>query len=449
MKNKITEGIIWKQILIFFFPIAIGTIFQQFYNVADAVIVGRFVGKAALASVGGSAAVITYQIVTFFNGLSAGATVVVSQYFGAKDQENLSKSIHTSYAFALVASVIIAVAGFLASPSLLILMQTPSEILQDSILYLRIYFIGMPATLVYNMGSGIMRAIGDSKKPLYVLILCSVLNIGLDILLVVIFHMGIPGAAIATVLSQAVSAATVTLTLMRSYENVQLRFQSIRLHIAILKRELFIGLPGGIQACMYGITNIILQSAINKLGTDTAAAWAAYGKADLIFWAISGAFGISVCTFTGQNYGAKKMERVHQSVRVSLAMALTFCGVIVAALTIFCRPMLHMFTTDANVIDIGAYMMIHIVPSYMIYVFVEILSGALRGLGDVIIPTIIVMGGVCGIRLPWILFVMPLRPELLTILISYPIAWAATAIFLIPYYFYRKKKFPIAQKKNP
>ena len=208
----------------------------------------------------------------------------------------------------------------------------------------------------------------------------------------------------------------------------------------ILKSELRIGLPGGIQSCMYGLTNIIIQTAINGFGTDTTAAWAAFGKMDLIFWAVSGAFGVSITTFAGQNYGAGKLDRVYKSVRVSLAMSLSLCGSILVSLIIFAKPLFMLFTTDENVISIGVYMLIHIVPSYAIFIFVEIFTGALRGIGDVMIPTLITLGGVCLVRLPWILFVTPIYKELSTILVSYPLAWAATALLLIPYYFYRKKK---------
>lgn len=439
-KNEITEGIIWKQLLIFFFPIVVGTLFQQLYNTVDAVIVGRFVGKAALASVGGSAAVLTYQVVMFFTSLANGAAVIISQYFGAKNFKKLHTALHTAFAFSIIVSIGISIIGYVATPWLLSIMKTPADIVPDSILYLRIYFLGIIATLLYNIGSGIMRAVGDSKRPLYYLIVCCILNIVLDVVFVVFFRLGIAGAAIATVIAQAVSAALVIRALMTSYGMMKLTLSSIRIDMPILKSELRIGLPGGIQSCMYGLTNIIIQTAINGFGTDTTAAWAAFGKMDLIFWAVSGAFGVSITTFAGQNYGAGKLDRVYKSVRVSLAMSLSLCGSILVSLIIFAKPLFMLFTTDENVISIGVYMLIHIVPSYAIFIFVEIFTGALRGIGDVMIPTLITLGGVCLVRLPWILFVTPIYKELSTILVSYPLAWAATALLLIPYYFYRKKK---------
>lgn len=447
-KNQITEGIIWKRLLAFFFPIVIGTLFQQLYNTVDAVIVGRFVGKAALASVGGSAAVLTYQVVMFFTNLANGASVIISQYYGAKNFKNLHRALHTAIAFSIVVSIAISIVGYVTTPWLLSVMKTPADIMADSILYLRIYFIGIITTLTYNIGSGIMRAVGDSKRPLYYLIVCCILNIVLDIVFVVVFKMGIAGAAIATVLAQAVSSALVIRALMTSYDTLKLSFREICFDMPILKSELRIGLPGGIQTCMYGLTNIIIQTAVNGFGTDTTAAWAAFGKIDLIFWAVSGAFGVSITTFAGQNYGAGKLDRVYKSVRVSLGMSLALCGSILLTLLALATPLFSLFTTDANVISIGVYILIHIVPSYTIYIFVEIFSGALRGIGDVFIPTLITLGGVCLVRLPWILIVTPIRRELDTILISYPIAWAATAILLIPYYFYRKRKLNTQWKKG-
>lgn len=443
-KNQITEGVIWKQLLIFFFPIMVGTLFQQLYNTVDAIIVGRFVGKQALASVGGSAAVLSNFVIGFFTGLSAGATVIISQFYGAKNEKQLAKGLHTAYAFSITVSLLISVAGWFATPMLLRLLKTPADIIPDSVLYLRIYFLGMIFTLTYNMGSSIMRAIGDSKRPLIYLMICCVLNIVLDILFVIGFDMGIKGAAIATVIAQAISALLVTRSLMRSYGILKLELRAIRFHKDLLKAELRIGLPGGIQSFGYSISNIIIQAVINNFGTDTAAAWAAYGKLDAIFWTVCGSFGIAITTFAGQNYGARRYDRVKKSVRVCLAMALGVCGSLIVFLMVFCRPLYGIFTTDGAVVDIGVYMLRLITPSYIIFIFVEIFSGALRGIGDVLVPSAITLGGVLLVRLTWILVVTPMTGELSTLLYSYPLAWGATALLLIPYYFHRKKKVLIS-----
>ena len=437
--NQITEGVIWKQLLIFFFPIAIGTLFQQLYNTVDAIIVGRCVGKQALASVGGSAAVLSNFVIGFFTGLSAGATVIISQYFGAKNRKQLSRGLHTAYAFSITVSIAISITGWFATPALLHLLKTPADVIPDSILYLRIYFLGIVFTLVYNMGSSIMRAIGDSRRPLLFLIICCALNIILDLFFVVGLRMGIEGAAIATVLSQAISALLVTRALMKSYGILRLEPKAIRFHADMLKSELRIGLPGGLQSFGYSISNIIIQAVINDFGTDTAAAWAAFGKMDAIFWTVCGSFGIAITTFSGQNYGARKYDRVKKSVRISLGMSLGVCGSLILFLMVFCRPLYVVFTADQNVIDIGVYMLRLITPSYIIFIFVEIFSGALRGIGDVLIPSAITLGGVLLVRLTWILLVTPRTGKLSTLMYSYPLAWGATALLLVPYYFYRRK----------
>lgn len=439
-ENPIITGVIWKQILIFFFPIAIGTLFQQIYNMADTIIVGRFIGTAALASVGGTASVVTYQLIMIFTGLSSGATVIISQCFGAGDTERLHRGLHTAFAFAIIASILISIIGWFAAPWILEVTKTPAEIIDNSITYLRIYFLGVLATFIYNMGSSIMRAIGDSKRPLYYLIICSILNIVLDLVFIIVFKMGIAGAALATILSQAVSAVLVIRSLMKDYELLKLELQKIRIHTPLLKAELRIGLPACIQTVMYGITNIVIQTFVNSFDTTTVAAWAVLGKIDVIFWAVNGAFGIAVTTFCGQNYGAGKLDRVYKSVRSTLFMALAVGGTLLGTLALLAEPIFGLFTTDMQVIEIGVYMLLFMIPSYVVYIFVEIFTGALRGVGDVMVPTIITLSGVGLVRLPWLLIMVPIRQELSTVMISYPLAWAATALFMIPYYFYRKKK---------
>lgn len=439
-RNEITEGIIWKQLLIFFFPIAMGAVFQQFYNVADAVIVGRFLGKEALASVGGSAAMIVSVIVGFFNGLTVGASVIVAQNYGAKDAKNTDISLHTAYCFSLLTGAVLSVMGFIFTPSLLRMMKTPSDTLSGSTIYLRIYFIGLTAVLVYNMGSSIMRSLGDSKRPVYVLVACSVLNIILDILFIAVFQLGIAGAAAATVISQVISAWIVTWLLMTSYADIKLRLQAIRINLKMLAAELKIGLPGGIQFCISGLTNIILQSAINSFGTDTTAAWAAFNKIDMIFWTVCGAFGAAVTTFAGQNYGAKKMDRVFKSVRTCLVMSVAICGMIQILLMVFARFWFRIFITDEAVIKIGVYMLMFLVPTYILFLVIEIPAGALRGIGDAAAPTAINMTGLCLIRLPWIAFVVPRYHKLSTILISYPIAAVSSVVLMICYYFRKKRR---------
>ena len=440
LNNRIINGVIWKQLLFFFFPIVVGTLFQQLYNTVDAVIVGRFVGKEALAGVGGSAAMVCSLVLGFFTGLSAGATVVISQFYGAEDRENLHKSLHTAYALCVVLAAVLMVGGWVLTPWLLELMQTPAEIMVDSVAYLRIYFLGILGLLIYNMGSGVMRAVGDSRRPLYFLILCCAVNIVLDILFVVGLGMGVKGVAIATVLAQGISAVLVTRSLMVSYPGIRLEPDKLQLDAAKLRVQLRIGMPSGLQAAMYGVTNMVIQAAINGFGTDTVAAWAAYGKIDAVFWAVVGAFGVAITTFTGQNYGAGRYDRVFKSVNVCLFMGFAACGALIAALITSCRTLFGIFCEDAAVVDIGVYMLTTMMPSYILFVFIEVYSGALRGLSDVFVPTLITMGGVLFIRIPMVVFVVPRFPSLFTVMMSYPISWAVTVLLFIPYYMYRKRK---------
>lgn len=438
--TQITEGIIWKQLLLFFFPILLGTFFQQFYNTIDAIVVGRFVGKEALASVGGSAGQIINLVVGFFTGLTAGAAVIISQFFGARDEKALNQSIHTAYAFSIIGSVLIMIAGIILAPAMLDLMQTPPELMEESTLYLRIYFGGILFVFIYNAGSSILRAVGDSKRPLYYLVVCCIINIILDVIMVVAFHLGVAGVAIATLISQAVSALLVTRSLMKSQGILHLVLKKIRPHRRVLKSELAVGLPGGLQSFMYSFSNIIIQAALNSFGTDTTAAWAAYGKIDAIFWMISGAFGIAITTFAGQNYGAGNYDRIKKSVRVCLLMDFIAASVLVLFLMIACVPLFGIFTTDSNVIKIGSDMLKMITPCYIFFVFIEVLSGALRGTGDVLIPMILTMLGICALRILWVALATPVRPEISTIIFSYPITWILTSVLFIFYYRYRQKR---------
>ena len=446
IKNQITEGVIWKQLLLFFFPIVLGTFFQQFYNTIDAVIVGRFVGKEALASVGGSAGQIIALVVGFFTGLAAGASVVISQFYGARDKRGLNYSIHTSYAFSIAGSVIITVLGIALSPMFLRMMNTAPELMADSTLYLRIYFGGILFVFIYNMGASILRAAGDSKRPLYYLIVCCVVNIILDIVMVVFLDMGVAGAAIATLIAQAASAILVTRALIRSDEMLRLNIKEIHFYPQVLRSQLRIGFPGGLQSVMYSFSNIVIQAALNSYGTDTVAAWAAYGKLDAIYWMISGAFGIAITTFVGQNYGAGKTDRIKRSVKICLGMDLVAAAALILFLILARVPLFRIFTADTSVIRAGTRMLEMITPCYIFFVFIEILSGALRGIGDVLIPMLLTMCGVCLLRIAWVFFIVPLSPSVATIIYSYPVTWILSAVLFILYYWYRQKSLSVNVK---
>lgn len=432
-ENSITEGVIWKQILIFFFPILIGTFFQQLYNTVDTIIVGQYVGKEALAAVGTTGTIINL-LVGFFVGLSSGATVIISQFFGGGDSKNVSKAVHTSIALALAGGGIIMAIGLLTARPSLEMLGVPDEVMDGALTYLNVYYAGIIACMIYNVGTGVLRAIGDSRMPLYVLIVCCLVNIVLDLLFVVAFHWGVFGVAFATVLSQVVSAVLIMVRLMCTRESYRVEVRKIRFDRSILKNVIRIGLPAGAQSVMYSVSNLVIQASINSFGTDAIASWAAIGKIDGFIWMVMSAFGISITTFVGQNFGARKYSRVKRSVKVCLAMALASTISLSVLLLIFMEPLLRFFTGDAAVIAIGQDFFRILAPSYFTFVFIEIFSGAIRGAGEALQPMLITCFGVCGLRILWVLIAVPFWPTMQMVAMNYPVTWVVTAVVFIVYY---------------
>ena len=433
-QNSILHGNIYKNIMMFFLPIWFGTFFQQLYNTADAVIVGNYVGKEALAAVGGPTSTIINLMVGFFVGLSAGATVVIAQYFGSQNVDKTRRGIHTSIAIAIVGGIILMVIGIPLSPVFLRAIGTPEDIFAYSVTYMRIFFCGSIFNLIYNIGSGILRAMGDSRNPLFFLIVASIINIVLDVVLVVFFGMGVVGVGIATVISQVVSSILVLTALKRLPFEICLEFADVKLEKEMLGEIFKIGIPSALQAIMFSLSNIIIMSSINSFGTDTVAAWTAYGKLDGIYWMTMSSFGVATTTFVSQNFGAKNFKRMRESVKACNTIALTTAIAMTAILMVFYKPMFRIFTNDARVIEIGAIMVKIMAPAYFTFVFIENLSGAMRGVGDSIIPTIITIMGICVFRVIWILIVLPINNTLEMALFSYPVSWVRTAVTFMVYY---------------
>lgn len=435
VQNQITEGPILKPLLSFFFPILLGTFFQQLYNTVDAIIVGNFVGTAALGAVGGPTAVLINFLVNLFVGLSSGATVVIAQYYGARQGEDLSETVHTGIALALCAGVLITGLGLAISGPVLQLMGTPDDVMGYALTYLRVYFCGTVASFIYNMGASILRAVGDTKRPLYFLIAACLTNIVLDLLFVVGLNLGVLGVGLATVLSQVVSAVLVAVVLLQPGTVYSVDLKSISLTSDKLRRILRIGLPAGIQSNMYTISNMVLQSCINSFGTATIAAWTAFGKVDGFYWMVSGAFGVSITTFVSQNFGARKYARLRRGVLVCLGVTFAVSALISV---LFCGGapiLLRMFTNDADVIALGGRILWFTAPFYVTFVCIEIFSGAVRGTGDSLKPMLLTCSGVCVLRVLWVLLVLPHYNVLETVLVSYPISWTVTSILYLIYYF--------------
>ena len=431
--RHITEGVIWKQILLFFFPILLGSFFQQLYNTVDAIIVGRALGTEALASVGASSPILNL-VNGFFLGIASGATVILSQAYGAGDRDRVRKALHTAMALALTLGAVIAVAGILLAPQVLARIGTPENCMEDAVTYCRIYFGGAAASMVYNMGAGVLRAMGDSRRPMIFLMVCCFVNIAADLLFIYVFQMGVAGAALATILSQLISAILILSVLMKPSEEDHLELKHIRFHKTVLLSMLRIGVPAGIQLMMFDFSNLIVQSSINSFGDATIAAWTAYSKTDAWPWQISGALGVSVTTFVGQNFGAQKYDRVRRSVWVCMGLGIAMLGSLSILEFTFREFLLGIFTTDPEVIRIGAEMMACVVLWNALFIPIEIFAGTMRGTGYSLQPTLIMCVCVCLFRILWILLAVERWHSVITLCLAYPISWVLCVLTFYVFY---------------
>ena len=432
-RQQITEGVIWKQLLIFFFPILMGTFFQQMYNTVDTIIVGRLVGTEALAAVGATGPLVS-MVNGFFIGVSSGATVVLSQAYGAGDREGVSDSIHTGVALSLLLGVMLTAIGICLGGRVMGWMGTPENCMADATTYLRIYFAGSIGTVVYNMGAGILRAMGDSKRPMLFLMVTCILNVVLDLLFVAVLHMGVAGAALATVLSQMISAVLPIVVLLRQKED-RLELRKLRIERSLLGRILRIGIPAGLQFVTFDFSNILIQSGINSFGDITMAAWTAHGKTDALTWMVTGAFGVSITTFVGQNFGAQKYSRIRKGTWTCLAMGVVMVAALDALLLAFRTPILGIYTDNPEVIAVGSMVMLSIMPYEFLFMPIEVFAGTMRGVGNSLMPTLITGSCVCLFRVVWLMTAVRHWHSLKTLTLSYPLSWAlAAAVFLVVYF---------------
>ena len=439
MKNRrenmnLTEGSVWQKLLVFFLPIAAGTIIQQLYNAVDGLIVGRFVGTNALAAVGGSSAQIINVLVGFFVAMTAGSSVIIGQIYGAGRREDLNRAIGSAVTVMALFGVALMALGLIISPGLLRLLNTPDETMEGAVLYLRIYFLGVPLLMVLNMESGILRAVGDSFHPFLFMIAGCVLNIVMDIVFVVVFGWGIAGVAVATVTAQAVNTVLLTRQLARRDQEYRLTVRELGVKGVYLANMLRLGIPAGLQSSMYSLSNMTIQVAVNSLGTVVVASWAMSGKTDGFFWAISNAMGAAITSFIAQNYGAGRTDRVRQCVKQGLIMHFTVTIVVSAALMITAIPVLRLLTPDEAVVETTYRVMSYFVPFYFTWVLVEVLSAVLRGAGDVVYPVVIIGIGICLFRVIWVLTVFAHFGTLLSLCLSYTASWTITSIALMIYY---------------
>lgn len=432
-KRDMTQGTIWKQLLVFSVPILLGNLLQQLYNAFDVMVVGVYVGRDALAAVGSSGTLIN-MIIAFFMGMSTGSSVLISHYCGARDGKGLHDTVHTAMLLSVVLGLILSAVGVFLSPILLRWMQTPEEVFPEAVEYLRIYFSGLVFLTVYNMGSAVLRAMGDSRRPLYFLILSSVLNISLNLLFVLQFHMGVAGVAWSTVLSQGVSTVLVIAVMCRAQGDDRLALRDLRLHRRILRDIVRIGLPGGLQQGIISGSNLIVQSYINQMGAVVVAGYSACSKLDAFIMLPAQTMAMAITTFVGQNIGARQVQRARRGVKVSLASGLCATLTLAAFALTFGRGFLRVFTSDPDVLEAGYRFMTAFVPGYFLLCFTQILPGALRGVGDVRVSTAICITCFVPLRQLYLYIVTQFNHSIVSVALGFPVTWAIAAAALMFYY---------------
>ena len=420
-----TEGVIWKQLIAFSLPLLVGNLFQQLYNTVDSVVVGNFIGSDALAAVGSSNSLINL-IIGMFMGIGTGAGVIISQYYGAEEKQKLHWAVHTTMALSIIGGFLLIALGVLLSPLILVLMGTPESVMPGAVAYLRIFFCGSLFNLVYNMGSGVLRAVGDSRRPLIFLCISSVVNIVLDLLFVVVFHMGTAGVGYATVAAQGVSAFLIVRALVRTDDSYRLELSKIKIDRRMMARVLKIGIPSGIQQSIISLSNVIVQANINSFGAAAMAGYGSYSKIDGFAMLPLQSFCMAATTFTGQNIGAKKSRRVKQGVFQGLIISIIYTIFISIILYLNAERILRVFSPDQDVIAYGYSSMLILLPFYWTMAIHQILMGSIRGSGRTMVTMLIGVGNMCILRMIYINFLVPFFPSFEAVMWCYPITWLTT-----------------------
>lgn len=436
-----TEGTIWKQILWFAFPLMVGNVFQQFYNTVDSIVVGNFVGKEALAAVGSVGPIIN-SLIGFFMGLSTGAGVVISQAYGAKNHERVERAVHTTLVMTFLLCILFTFIGVAMTPAMLRLMSTPKDVMAQAAAYLRIYFAGVSGLMVYNMGSGILRAVGDSTRPLYFLIFSACVNTVLDVVFVAVFGMGIEGAALATVIAQVLSSLLILLVLARSEGPYRVRLSKLHLHLDMLKAIIRVGFPAAIQMMITSISNVFVQSYINAFGSSVMAGWSAYSKIDQFILLPMQSIALSATTFVGQNYGAGQFSRIRKGTGSAMRMAMLTTGILMIPVLCFASMLVQMFNRDPEVVRYGSMLLRMISPFYLLCCINQIYAGSLRGLGNSKAPMVIMLGSFVLFRQIYLFVISRLMDTIRAVAFGYPMGWMVCSLSLFFYFrWYWKKNF--------
>ena len=429
---RMTEGSIVKCLLLFAVPLILGNLLQQMYNTADSIIVGNFVGANALAAVGSSGSPI-YLLIGFSQGVAVGAGVVVSQFLGAKDHKEVQESVHTALAISVVMGLILTIGGVACGRALLVWMNTPAEVLNDAVTYIRIYFGGVLFSVVYNMAAGILNAAGNSRRSLIYLAWASVTNIILDLVLIVGLRMGVAGAAIATDISQLVSCVLSLRFLMRVDDDYRVTLREIRWHPKMATRIIRVGLPTGIQNMVISFSNVLVQASVNSYGAAAMAGFAAYMKIDGFNILPVSSISMAATTFVGQNYGAGRLDRVKKAVWVTLGIGILYTLATGALLLWGQDPIMRLFTSDEAVVAFGKAAMRWFCPFYFLLSILHGLAGAVRGTGASVPPMVVLLISLCLFRIVWIQWVLPFFHSIDGIFILYPVSWALGAALMVLY----------------
>ena len=444
------SGPLASKILLFALPLMASSLLQLLFNAADVVVVGRFAGKEALAAVGSNSSLINLMI-NLFVGLSVGTNVVVARDMGAGRHDAVGRSVHTSIALAAISGVGLTIFGLFAVRQLLVLMDCPSDVIELSTIYLRIYFLGMPATMLYNFGSAILRAQGDTRRPLYYLTVAGVVNVVLNLVFVIGFHLDVAGVAIATIISQYISAALVLRCLTREDGPLHLDFKALTLDGHVVRRILQVGLPAGFQGIIFSLSNVVIQSTINGFGSTVMSGSAASANVEGFVYAAMNAFYQTALTFTGQNYGAAKCDRVDRILLLCQTFVI-LTGLILGNLAYFFGHTLLGFYApgEEEVIAQGLVRMRYIACPYLLCGIMDTMVGVLRGLGYSVVPMFVSLLGACGLRLVWVYTIFPLDPIPANLYVSYPVTWAVTAaVHITMFLVIRKRAYAKVQSNGP
>lgn len=432
-RNTLTEGPIWQKILMFALPIFWGNVFQQFYHIFDSWTVGKFIGDTALAAVSSSGSLI-HMFVGFFNGVAMGAGVIIAKFFGAQDHKNMRIAIHTDVAFGLAAGVLLTVLGVILSPTILIWMDTPADVLPESIIYFRYYFCGAIFTVLYNIFVGILHAVGDSKHPLYYLIIATFVNITLDLLFVAVFKLGVASAALATTISQGVSVILCLIRLLRVKEPYRLDIRAIRFDFSCLKSIIRFGLPSGIQNSVISIANLVVQTNINSFGSAAMAGCGAHAKIEGFAFLPVTCFSMALSTFVGQNLGARKHDRVKKGVGFGVLCSCSMAELIGVASYFFAPQLIAFFNDTPDVVNYGAQHMRTICLFYCLLAFSHCMAGIMRGAGKATVPMVTMLACWCLLRVSYITIAVRFVNKLTTVSWAYPITWTCSSIVFLIYF---------------